>query len=171
MIARPSKTLTIDSPSPTTVSYSVSNKRHPKSKLVARVRATARVVLVSYAILIDLSKAQTIVDLGYVKWHVDLLLKISLTNPLVQIVASYAEWWVLATLTAITLYVCLRRNYTGRIVICLSPSQVRAHSNCRRVLACATWTGYSNVYKLFILLPKPNHDIHCNDSDPGYRDT
>lgn len=119
MIARPSNTLTIESPSPTTVSYSVSNKRHPKSKLVARLRGTARVVLISYAVLIDFAKAQTILDLGHASRYVDLLLKISLTNPLVQIVAGYADWWVLAILTAITLYVCLRRNYTEESLLVL----------------------------------------------------
>lgn len=114
MIARPSHTLTIDSPSPTTIAYSVSNKRHPKSKLVARLRATARVVLISYAILIDFAKAQALVELGSESWYIGLILKFSLTNPLVQLVASYADWWILAILTIITLYVCLRRNYTGR---------------------------------------------------------
>jgi hypothetical protein len=113
MIARPSKTLTVDSPSPTTVSYSVSNKRHPKSKLIARLRATARVVLICYALLIDLAKAQKTIGLGPVSSYTDLILKFSLTNPLVQLVASHADWWILAVLTAITLYVCLRRNYTG----------------------------------------------------------
>ena len=113
MIARPSNKLTIDSPSPTTVSYGVSNKRHPKSRLVARLRATARVVLISYAILIDFAKARRIVDLGAASWYIDLVSKFSLTNPLVQLVASYADWWVLAIFTVITLYVCLRKNYTG----------------------------------------------------------
>lgn len=114
MIARPSVALTIDSPSPTTISYSVSNKRHPKSKLVARLRATARVVLISYAILIDLAKAKANIDLRYASDYIDLISKFSLTNPLVQLAASYVDWWILAVLTVITLYVCLRRNYTGR---------------------------------------------------------
>jgi hypothetical protein len=110
MIA-PAAALTITSPSPTTISYSVSNKRHPKSKAIARLRATARVVLIGYALLIDVAKAQTG---STTSWYIDLLLKISLTNPLVQIVATYADWWVLGLFTLLTLYVCLRRNYTGK---------------------------------------------------------
>lgn len=113
MLSRPSTTLSILSPSPTTISFLVSNKRHPKSKLVSRLRATARVVLISYALLIDVAKAQTILDLGSFSSYVDIILRFSLTNPLVHVVAGYADWWVLGLLTLLTLYVCLRRNYTG----------------------------------------------------------
>lgn len=110
----PPTTLTTHSPTPTTVSFLTSNKRHPKSLLVSRLRATARVVVISYALLIDLAKAQTLLDLPpQVNAYINLILKLTLTNPLVYLVAGYVDWWVLALLTLGTGYVCLRRNYVG----------------------------------------------------------
>jgi nicotinamide riboside transporter PnuC len=107
-------TLTTHSPTPSSISFLTSNKRHPKSLLVSRLRATARVVLISYALLIDLAKAQTLFDLPrHLNAYIDFLLKVTLTNPLVYVVAGYADWWVLGLLTVGTLYVCLRRNYIG----------------------------------------------------------
>jgi hypothetical protein len=119
----PATTQTTHSPTPTTISFLTSNKRHPKSLLVSRLRATARVVLICYALLIDLAKAQTLLEVPQqVNSYINLILKVTLTSPLVYFVAGYLEWWVLALLTLGTGYVCLRRNYVGVSTLLLPPS-------------------------------------------------
>src|SRR5271170_5217735 len=115
MFSRSSHRLSIRSPSSTTISYTVSDRLHPASRILTPLKHAIRVILISYVLLADLAKVQSSFNISGLDSSVEILLNVSLIGSFIRGVAKSYDWWVLLLCTASTLWLCLRRDYTGRI--------------------------------------------------------
>lgn len=108
-----SQHLRVSSPSPTAVNYTVSSRaRHP-STAVTLLKHMVRVFIVFYAVLATLVKLQiTLFD--EVHTYVQLCCEWTLVEQFVHLITDKLEWWMLLMSTAVTIYLCLRRDYIGQ---------------------------------------------------------
>ena len=108
--------LEVHLPSPTTVSFTVTTRRRPGSKisLLVLLRHALRVLLVFYVLLVNLAKVQAASLLGSFDRYANFFLRLSLMNGLLRLVGENTEWWVLAPVSALLVWLCLRRDYVGR---------------------------------------------------------
>ena len=107
--------LKVRSPSPSSISYTASSISSPRSLLLNALRHSIRVVVSFYAILALLSKAQDdgLMDAIDLSIPVPLLLHYSLIGDFIRGTAQSFNWWFLCFTSLLTLYLCLRRDYTG----------------------------------------------------------
>ena len=116
MLPTSTQYLEVHLPSPTTVSFTVTTRRRPASKisLLALLRHALRVLLVFYVLLVNLAKAQTVFLLGSLDRYTNFFLRLGLMNGLLRLVAERTEWWVLAPVSSLLVWLCLRRDYVGK---------------------------------------------------------
>ncbi len=118
MFSGPMQYLEVYLPSPTTVSFTVTTRRPQSSKLRFRVgtllRHAFRMVVVYFVLAANIAKARDIVSLGTVQHYLNTCLKLSPGTSLIEPFAQRIEWWILAPLSLIVVYLCLRRDYVGR---------------------------------------------------------
>lgn len=183
MFAGPSQYLEVYLPSPTTVSFTVTTRRPESSKFRANVqiflRHTCRIFLAYSALLANAVKGRDVVVDGDARF-LDVFLKLSLGSSLVKPLTERIEWWILALLSLLVVYLCLRRDYVGKLLVlpCLcisiemkyqtqSNSYDCCHSN-RRVPSCSPRSRYPNEHEFTVLFHAANHDFYPNHADSGY---
>lgn len=105
--------LEIQSPSSTTVSYIVSSKKKPSPWPLVVIRHVVRVLVVCHAFLLILAKVQETESLTSYEKHVESLLNATVLKPLILMLAGALEFWMIATISTVLVFVCLRRDYTG----------------------------------------------------------
>ncbi|KEF60731.1 uncharacterized protein A1O9_02292 [Exophiala aquamarina CBS 119918] len=114
--------LEIYCPSPTTVSFTVETRQrsNSKQKLLTAVRYGSRFLLVLYALLVNVAKAQSLISPGSAaERYANFLVKLTLIGPVIRILAESAEWWVLGPLSLVILYACLKRDHTKESLLVL----------------------------------------------------
>jgi len=112
MFARPAQHLTIQSPSSTTVSYTVSNASSSvttSSKALSYLQGTLRICVCICVLLVDIATAEAI----FAPWALSALLRLSLIEDAARSIAKVLDWRITTVLSLVILYLCMRRRYTG----------------------------------------------------------
>ncbi|KAK5234167.1 hypothetical protein LTR47_004758 [Exophiala xenobiotica] len=122
MFSGPMQYLEVYLPSPTTVSFTVTTRRpQSSSKLRFRLgtflRHAFRILLVYCALAVNIAKARDLVSLSSkaVQHYLNTCLQLSPGSSLIEPFAQRTEWWILAPLSLIVVYLCLKRDYVGRL--------------------------------------------------------
>ncbi|EXJ82830.1 phosphatidylinositol glycan, class H [Capronia epimyces CBS 606.96] len=163
-------------PSPTTVSFTVTTRRPrrptatststPTSKsrfkhrlrffkshilTLTVLRHVVRLVLVFYALLLNVAKAQhhrhhhhhqqdtTELNCAFDK-YAQLALQLSLGGGLVKTLAERTEWWILVPLSLAVIYLCLRRDYVEESLLVLQGLGIQTSTSSRYFFMGATTT-------------------------------
>lgn len=113
MFRRRSRHLTVQSPSPTTVLYTVSNRSLHVPVLFEYLRYVGRILVVIYTLLIDLAKAQASLHGTHISAVGESLLDRMFGSKTIRTIAESSNWWILIVATIVILYLGLRRPYTG----------------------------------------------------------
>lgn len=108
-----SQHMRISSSFKTAVSFTVSSRTKTPSKIVEYLQHTFRIIVASYAIFATIVKFQ-LTYYSELDLSVRLLLEWSLLDKFMHAIVGRVEWWMLSVTTLITLYLCIRRNYTGQ---------------------------------------------------------
>ncbi|KAK5028333.1 hypothetical protein LTS07_006424 [Exophiala sideris] len=136
--------LEVHLPSPTTVSFVVTTRRQDTSKLRSRLltlfRHVCRIVLVFYAFLINLAKAQQIFSFSRLQTYADLCLKFTLGSSLVKLVADRLEWWIIVPASLFVVYLCLRRDYVEESLLVLQSLGIQTSTSSPYFFAGPTTT-------------------------------
>ncbi|OAL26206.1 hypothetical protein AYO22_04384 [Fonsecaea multimorphosa] len=166
MFAGPSQYLSIHLPSPTTVSFTVSTRQpggwsinRPSSShshshssfrrvlppVFTLINYALRILLVLYIVLLNLAKAQSdVAQPSRLDAYTDLGLKLSLVGGSIRAVAERAEWWFLAPVSLVIVYVCLRRDYvvgrTEESLLVLQGLGIQTSTSSRYFFTGATTT-------------------------------
>lgn len=108
-----SQHLRVSSPSPTAVNYTVSSRARQPSTVVILLKYLVRILIVFYAMLATLVKLQ-VTFYDEVHPYVQLCCQWTLVDQLLHLIIDKLEWWMLSISTALTIYLCLRRDYIGQ---------------------------------------------------------
>ncbi|KAK5447817.1 hypothetical protein LTS15_009316 [Exophiala xenobiotica] len=125
MFSGPMQYLEVYLPSPTTVSFTVTTRRpQSSSKLRFRLgtflRHAFRILLVYCALAANIAKARDLVSLRAVQYYLNTCLQLSPgSSSLIEPFAQRTEWWILAPLSLIVVYLCLRRDYVEESLLVL----------------------------------------------------
>merc|ERR1711939_566430 len=76
-------------------------------------------VVVYFVLAANIAKARDIVSLGTVQHYLNTCLKLSPGTSLIEPFAQRIEWWILAPLSLIVVYLCLRRDYVEESLLVL----------------------------------------------------
>ena len=107
-----SQYLKITSPSSTAVQYTVSSRPAKPRLIVTALKHAFRLVVAFYTLLATIAKLQATFRLG-VSPIVEEALDTTLLSNVLRFVIENVQWWILCTTSLITLYLCIRRDYTG----------------------------------------------------------
>ncbi|KAK5325129.1 hypothetical protein LTR93_004606 [Exophiala xenobiotica] len=126
MFSGPMQYLEVYLPSPTTVSFTVTTRRpQSSSKLRFRLgtflRHAFRILLVYCALAVNIAKARDLVSLSSkaVQHYLNTCLQLSPGSSLIEPFAQRTEWWILAPLSLIVVYLCLKRDYVEESLLVL----------------------------------------------------
>ncbi|KAK7892347.1 hypothetical protein LTR67_007443 [Exophiala xenobiotica] len=126
MFSGPMQYLEVYLPSPTTVSFTVTTRRpQSSSKLRFRLgtflRHAFRILLVYCALAVNIAKARDLVSLSSkaVQHYLNTCLQLSPGSSLIEPFAQRTEWWILALLSSIVVYLCLKRDYVEESLLVL----------------------------------------------------
>ncbi|KAL6245024.1 hypothetical protein RBB50_007799 [Rhinocladiella similis] len=143
MFAGPSQYLEVYLPSPTTVSFTVTTRRPESSKFRANVqiflRHTCRIFLAYSALLANAVKGRDVVVDGDARF-LDVFLKLSLGSSLVKPLTERIEWWILALLSLLVVYLCLRRDYVEESLLVLQGLGIQTSTSSRYFFTPPTTT-------------------------------
>lgn len=142
--------LEVEAPSATTVSYVVTSKKRPKPRALVFIGYALRLVIVFHIVLLNLCKAQStgnpITNNAYTK----ALFRLTIIDGFLQRLATGTEWWVLGIGSAATLWLCLRRPYTGEChgghSLCISHSDLQAEESLLVLQGLGIQTSTSSPY-------------------------
>jgi hypothetical protein len=112
MFARPAQHLTIQSPSSTTISYTVSNASSnvtTSSKALSYLQGTLRICVCIYVLLVNVATTEVI----FAPRALSTLLRLGLIEDAARSIAKVLDWRITAVLSLVILYFCMRRGYTG----------------------------------------------------------
>lgn len=113
-----SQHLRISSSSNTAVKYTVSSRTREPAKIVIILRHVFRLVVAFYTVLATLAKLQ-LTFMSEIDQHVKQMLDITLMHTFLRLIIDNAHWWVLCITSLITLYLCVRRDYTEESLLVL----------------------------------------------------
>src|SRR5271170_3422108 len=108
--------LVIQSPSSTTVSYTVSNAlpdSTSSSRILSYVSSGLRVLLCLYVLLVDLQITGALLGNGSKNRWLDVKGLESLDFP-IRVVPGLLDWRLIVLLSVLTVFLCLRRGHTGK---------------------------------------------------------
>lgn len=108
-----SQHLQISSPSSTAVEFTISSRTRKSAKAVTLLRHALRLIVASYTFLATITKLQMTFSTG-TNQYIDYLLQASLLNSFLRLIIDSAPWWVLSVTSLLTLYLCVKRDYTGQ---------------------------------------------------------
>lgn len=112
MDEQPSQHLKITSPSSAAVKYTISSRAHEPALLVVLVKHLFRIIVAFYTVLATIAKLQRTFS-SEINPVIAELLRLTLLNNFLLLIIDNAQWWVLCLTSLITLYLCVRRDYTG----------------------------------------------------------
>lgn len=112
MSEQTSQHLRITSPSDTAVRYTVSSRTKEPSGAIIFIRHAFRAIVACYTILATIVKLQETFYDG-ISQSAERLLALSLMNGFLQSLIRNFQWWILCLTSLVTLYLCVRRDYTG----------------------------------------------------------
>jgi len=95
------------------VSYTASSRTKTPAKVLDYLQHSFRIIIASYTIVATIAKFQ-LTYYSELDWTVQLLVEWSLLDKFMHAIIGRVEWWMLSVTTLITLYLCIRRNYTGQ---------------------------------------------------------
>ncbi|KAH0832572.1 hypothetical protein AYO21_06034 [Fonsecaea monophora] len=161
MFTGPRQYLSIHLPSPTTVSFTVSTREpvqqpaslinRPSSSHLLHLRRVPvfsllkhalRILLVLLVLLVNLTKARIEAPRpsSGLDAYADLGLKLSLVGGTIGAIADRAEWWVLAPVSLIVVYACLRRDYVEESLLVLQGLGIQTSTSSRYFFTGPTTT-------------------------------
>lgn len=108
-----SRHLRISSSSNTAVNYTVSSRSREPAKVVTILQHVFRIVVAFYTTLATIAKLQLTFG-SEIDQAVEQLLNVTLLHGFLRLIIDNAQWWVLCITSLIALYLCVRRDYTGR---------------------------------------------------------
>jgi hypothetical protein len=112
MFSRPAQHLCVQSPSSTTVSYTVSNASSDVTRssiFFSYLRGVLRVLVCTCVLLVDLATAEVL--LGSRPWNT--FVTFGFVENAARAVPRRVDWRVIVGFSFAILYLCLRRSYTG----------------------------------------------------------
>ncbi|EXJ57316.1 phosphatidylinositol glycan, class H [Cladophialophora yegresii CBS 114405] len=149
-------------PSPTTVSFTVSTRplHNPvpvvststnssrvsipriKARIFTVLKHVLRALFVFVTALVNVVKAQGSVQSAGPRLdaYADLLLHLSPFNSFIRFLADKAEWWVLASLSLVVMYACLRRDHVEESLLVLQGLGIQTSTSSRYFFTGATTT-------------------------------
>jgi len=117
-----SQHLHISSPSNTAVIYTISSRTREPAKFVTILRHTFRIVVAFYTTLATVAKLQ-LTFASEIDQVVEQMLDVTLMQGFLRLIIDHAQWWVMCLTSLLTLYLCVKRDYTGRWWTHLSPKR------------------------------------------------
>jgi phosphatidylinositol N-acetylglucosaminyltransferase subunit H len=124
MLGSASQHLTKQSPSSTTISYTVSNalpQSTRPSKILFIFGIVFRVLLCFFVLAVDISKLQSVPHFQYLFSGVVDLQNVH-TGRLALTISNCLDWRLVAASSFLIIYFCLRKGYTGVNMYCPSDS-------------------------------------------------
>jgi hypothetical protein len=112
MFTRPAQHLTIQSPSSTTISYTVSNASSNvarSSRILSYLQGTLRVLICIFVLLVDVATAE--IKFAPRPW--DTFVTFGFIENAARTIPRVLDWRVITVLSFAILYLCIRRSYTG----------------------------------------------------------
>lgn len=108
------------SPSPTTVFYTVSTRPpnpSARARLLTLLKHAVRSLLVALVLLIILIKVQktTTSEWEWLDATLRTVQPTGLVGTLIQSLAEQHDWWIVIGVSLAVVYICLRRDYTGKL--------------------------------------------------------
>lgn len=158
-------------PSPTTVSFTVSNassRASSTAKLLFVCQIALRTLLLFCVLLVGIAKLRHVpfVHKAYVT-HLEAVWSDSWGSLVCRIVDSYSGW-VIAGISALVVYGVFRRNYTGM----RNAEGVLPYTNrvCRRSTAGYTRSWHPDLDFVCDIPVQSSNAIYTSYADTGYRD-
>ena len=142
MFTRPAQHLTIQSPSSTTVSYTVSTaspETTPSSRLFWYLRIAVRVFLCVCVLLIDLATLENVLPRKYQIWQLGAL-RLHFHEGLAEHVANGLDWRLIALLSLFILYVSVRRRHTEESLLVLQGLGIQTSTSSPYFFSTSTTT-------------------------------
>jgi hypothetical protein len=161
--------LVIQSPSSTTVSYTVSNAlpdSTSSSRILSYVSSGLRVLLCLYMLLVDLQITGALLGNGSKNRWLDVKGLEFLDFP-IRVVPGLLDWRLIVLLSVLTVFLCLRRGYTGKACLTGERDYIRLPV-FRGIIARPQGYRHPDIYKLAILLFHFNYHLHTYYPDPGH---
>ena len=115
MFSKTTQHLTIQSPSSTTVCYSVSNASSSvtgSSRVLSYLQGSLRVLICVCVLLVDVATAE--VNFARRFWATSI--RFGLVENAARNIAGVLDWRVTAGLSLIVVYLCMRRSHTGAAI-------------------------------------------------------
>jgi hypothetical protein len=108
--------LDIDCPSPTTVSFRVTTTTRNPSRLLNLLRHGFRIFLAILAILVTITKLHVSISSEYIDLNVLALSSFLPGFTTLTAVVERREWWMVLPLSFLIVYLCLKRDYVGKLL-------------------------------------------------------
>lgn len=160
--------LRISSPSNTAVKYTISSRTREPAKFVVILRHALRIIVAFYTTLATIAKLQLTFAFE-IDQTVEQLLDITLMSGFVRLVMDNAQWWVLCITSLLTLYLCVRRDYTGWWThLSMDHADLTC---CRREFAGLARPWSADFDKLFVFLLESDDYLYTYHADPRYCDS
>jgi len=112
MAEETSEHLRVSSPSNTAVKYTISSRTRKPTKVLVFLRHAFRLIVAFYTVLATVTKLQ-LTFASEVDATVKTMLQMTLMSSILGLIIQNVEWWVLCITSLITLYLCVKRDYTG----------------------------------------------------------
>jgi len=169
MAEQTSEHLRVASPSNTAVKYTISSRTREPAKFVSILRHVFRIVVAFYTTVATIAKLQMTLA-REIDPDVEQILESTLLYRLLRLIIDNAPWWVLCITSLFTLYLCVRRDYTGWL------AHLRTNMNDvlildRREPARSARSGGADFNKLFVLFSESDDYIHTYHANPRYCDS
>lgn len=151
-----SQHLHVSSPSQTAVKYTVSSRTRQPPIAVTVLKHILRVVIAFYAVLATTTKLQiTSSNANEIHPYIQLCLQWTLMDQFFYSTIDKVEWWTVLATTALTLYLCMRRDYVGQCILTYlqltSMTDMRKEESILVLQGLGIQTSTSSSY--FILSP------------------
>lgn len=108
-----SQHLRVSLPSNTAVEFTISSRLKEPAKAIVLLRHALRLIIASYTALATIAKLQLTFSTG-ISQQIDDLLQASLLDSFLRLIIVNAAWWILSITSLLTLYLCVKRDYTGQ---------------------------------------------------------
>ncbi len=162
-----SEHLRVSSSSSTAVKYTVSSRTREPARLVTILRHIFRIVVAFYTILATIAKLHLTFS-SEIDESIEMLLDVTFMHGYLQLIVDDTQWWALCITSLLTLYLCVKRDYTGWWTH-LCPKLNLTAFRGKPARSARPWCA--DFDKLFIFLPEPHDYLHSHHTDPGHCDT
>lgn len=154
------------SPSSTAVLYTVSSKSSSNSTALDYVKHTIRCLTAFHILLINVLKVQATSNI--VEWsnYVDMIAQFNLLGGVAHLIAAGLEWWILILMTVGILYFCLRRDYTGILIV--HNASLNADMRFRGIFVGTSRAWYTNRDNLGLFLSQFEDYFHSDNTNSGH---